>query len=222
MVVDGANRENLIPTGWTVMRSKTVSQHRRSAKILLALLIGLLPIEASARGRKYATYDGAVDFGSQFLNLESGCFAVDGSVSSGNFFEDLKRIDIGNQTEYRKEGRVLTEYPDSITTSIRIMGDECTPGFSNPTLPIFEGDSYSMTFEVQWKDGMQLTPAVLFPAIAHCVGTRIITNTSKDSTFPAVTCQMTVQSRGVPLMKHLIVSVFSPDGKRLARLSAAP
>ena len=201
-----------------------MSQHRHSAKLFLALLIGLLPIGAGARSRKDATYDGAVDFGSQVLNLQSGCFAVDGSVRSGNFFEDLKRVDTGSQTEYRKEGRVLKEYPDSITTSIRIMGDECTPGFSNPTLPIFEGDSYSMTFEVQWKDGMQLTPAVLSPAVAHCVGTRIITNTSKDSTstFPALTCEMTVKSRGVPLMKHLIVSVFSPDGKRLARLSAAP
>jgi len=201
-----------------------VSQNRHSAKLFLALLIGLLPIGASARSRKDATYDGAVDFGSQVLNLQSGCFAVDGSVSSGSFFDDLKRVDTGNQTEYVKEGRVLTEYPDSITTSIRIMGSECTRGFSSAALPIFEGDSYSMTFEVQWKDGMQLTPAMLSPAVAHCVGTRIITNASKDSTstFPALTCEMTIQSRGVSLEKHLIVSVFSPDGKRLVRLSAAP
>jgi hypothetical protein len=201
-----------------------VSQNRYSAQLLLALLIGLLPIGASARSRKDATYDGAVDFGSQVLNLQSGCFAVDGSVSSGSFFDDLKRVDTGSQTEYVKEGRLLTEYPDSVTTSIRIIGNECASGLLNPASSIFEGDSYSMTFEVQWKDGMQLTPAMLSPAVAHCVGTRIITNASKDSTstFPALTCEMTIQSRGVSLEKHLIVSVFSPDGKRLVRLSAAP
>jgi hypothetical protein len=158
------------------------------------------------------------------LNLKGGCFAVDGSVRSGNFFDDLKRIDSGDQIEYVKEGKVLTEYPDSVTTSIRIMGSDCTQGYSGPALPIFEGNSYSMTFQVQWKDGMQLTPAMLSPAVAHCVGTRIITNASKDSTstFPALTCELTVESRGVSLMKHLIVSVFSPDGSRLVRLSAAP
>jgi hypothetical protein len=201
-----------------------VSQNRRPPQLLLALLIGLLPIGASARSRKDATYDGAVDFGSQVLNLQSGCFAVDGSVSSGNFFDDLKRVDAGNLTEYRKEGKVLTEYPDSVTTSIRIIGNECASGLLNPASSIFEGDSYSMTFEVQWKDGMQLTPAMLSPAVAHCVGTRIITNASKGSTstFPALTCELTIQSRGVSLEKHLIVSVFSPDGKRLVRLSAAP
>jgi len=201
-----------------------VSRDRHSAKILLALLIGLLPIGASARSRKDATYDGSVDFGSQLLNLKGGCFAVDGSVRSGNFFDDLKRIDSGDQIEYVKEGKVLTEYPDSVTTSIRIMGSDCTQGYSGPALPIFEGNSYSMTFQVQWKDGMQLTPAMLSPAVAHCVGTRIITNASRDSTstFPALTCELTVESRGVSLMKHLIVSVFSPDGSRLVRLSAAP
>lgn len=201
-----------------------MSRDRHSAKILLALLIGLLPIGASARSRKDATYDGSVDFGSQLLNLKGGCFAVDGSVRSGNFFDDLKRIDSGDQIEYVKEGKVLTEYPDSVTTSIRIMGSDCTQGYSGPALPIFEGNSYSMTFQVQWKDGMQLTPAMLSPAVAHCVGTRIITNASRDSTstFPALTCELTVESRGVSLMKHLIVSVFSPDGSRLVRLSAAP
>jgi hypothetical protein len=35
-------------------------------------------------------------------------------------------------------------------------------------------------------------------------------------------CQLTVESKGIPLGEHLIVSVFAPDGKRLTRLSARP
>jgi hypothetical protein len=31
-----------------------------------------------------------------------------------------------------------------------------------------------------------------------------------------------VDSKGVPLGDHLIVSIFAPDGRRLTRLSARP
>ena len=191
--------------------------------IVLVLVIGTCAIEVHARGgRKNATYDGAVDFGSQLLHLDDGCLSVDGTVKSGNFFEDLKRIDAGGQAEYRRAGRIVTEYPESLTTSIRMMGSQCAERLSNSPASIFGGDSYLLTFEVAWKDGMELKPAVLSPVIARCVGSRVATDPANDSTFPAITCEMTVKGKGVPLANHLIVSVFSADGKRLTRLSAAP
>lgn len=199
-----------------------MSRHCRSEKIILTALAILLPIAASARGRKIETYDGAIDFGAQLLHLDGGCLSVDGTVKSGSFFDDLKRVDAGSQSEYRKGGIAVAEYPEFITTSIRIMGDSCEGGAANTRFPVFSGDSYSLRFEVAWKDGMQLAPAVISPAVTNCVGSRVITNVSKDFSFPAVTCQMTIQSKGIPLGNHLIVSVFAPDGRRLTRLSAAP
>ena len=200
----------------------TVTRNCFSARIFLAMLVVLLPIGASARGRKVETYGGAIDFGAQLLHLDGSCLSVDGTVQAGHFFEDLKRVDTGSQFQYIKDGKAVAEYPESITTSIRIMGDQCQEGLSNTRSTIFSANSYALTFEVEWKDGMQLSPAVISPAIAHCVGTRVITDVNKDLAFPAVTCQMTVQSKGISLANHLIVSVFSPDGKRLTRISAAP
>jgi hypothetical protein len=199
-----------------------VNRYCYSAKTLLTLLVVLLPIGASARGRKIESYGGAIDFGAQLLHFDGSCLSVDGTVKAGNFFEDLKRVDAGTQFQYMKDGKVVAEYPESVTTSIRIMGDQCEDGLTNTRSSIFGADSYALTFEVEWKDGMQLSPGVISPAIAHCVGTRVITNVNKDLALPAVTCQMTVQSKGISLANHLIVSVFSPDGKRLTRLSAAP
>jgi hypothetical protein len=199
-----------------------MSRHRYLRGILLTLIACALPIGAHARGRKDATYDGTVDFAAQLLHLDDGCLSVDGTVTSGKFFEDLKRTDTGSQPEYRRGGQVVTEYPESLTTSIRIVGDQCAAALPNSPSAIFNGDSYSLTFEVEWKDGMQLRPAVLSPVVAHCAGSRILTVPSRDFTIPSITCQMTVDSRGVPLVNHLIVSVFSADGKRLTRLSAAP
>jgi hypothetical protein len=190
-------------------------------EILVILMIGLLPSCAEARG-KSATYDGAIDFGAQLLSLNDGCLSVEGTMTSGSFFKDLKRSDLGIEPEYKKDGKVVREYPEFLTTSIRIVGEQCAATLPNSVSSIFNGDSYTLTFEVEWKDGMELRPASLSPAVAHCVGYRVTTDLSRSSTIPAITCEMTVDSRGVSLGNHLIVSVFSADGTRLTRLSAAP
>lgn len=198
-----------------------MSRYRYIGGMLLTLTIGMLPIRADARGRNNPTYDGVIDFGSQLLHLDDGCLSLDGTVKSGSFFEKLKRIEVGSRFEYRKRGRVVTEYPESLTTSIRIAGDRCAAALSHSPSSIFRGDSYSLKFEVEWKDGMQLRPAALSPAAAHCVGFSSIVIPSQE-TIPSITCQLTVDSKGVPLGDHLIVSIFAADGTRLTRLSAGP
>jgi hypothetical protein len=182
----------------------------------------MFPMGGEARGKNDPIYDGAINFGAQLIYLDDGCLDLDGTVTSGNFFEDLKRIEIGNRFEFRKRGRVLTEYPESLTTSIRIAGDRCAATLLNAPSSIFHGDSYSVKFQVEWKEGMHLRPAALSPVVAHCTGSSRIFIPSQDFTAPLITCQMTVDSKGVPLVDHLIVSVFAADGKRLTRLSARP
>jgi hypothetical protein len=197
-----------------------MSRYPYLGAILLTLIIGMSPMGAHARGRNDPIYDGAVDFGAQLLHLDDGCLDLDGTVKSGTFFEDLKRTEIGNRFEFRKRGKVVTEYPESLTTSIRIAGDRCASTLLNPTASIFQADSYSVKFEVEWKKGMKLRPAVL--SVAHCIGSSSISIPSQGFTTPLITCQMTVDSKGVPLVDHLIVSVFSADGRRLTRLAARP
>lgn len=178
-------------------------------------------MRGEARGKSSPTYDGAVDFGSQLIHLDDGCLALDGRVTSGTFFDDLKRTEVGRRFEFRKRGKVVTEYPQLLTTSIRIAGDRCA-ALSNSPASVFRGDSYSLKFQVEWKDGMQLRPATLSPVSARCVGSNSIPIPSQDYTIPVITCQLTVDSKGVPLADHLIVSLFTADGQRLTRLSAAP
>jgi hypothetical protein len=200
----------------------TVSRYSYLATFLLALIVALFPTSANAGGRSNSSYDGTIDFGAQLLRFDDGCLALNGTVTSGTFFQDLRRTEVGNRFEYRKGGKVVTEYPESLTTSIRIEGDRCTAALSNSPSAIFQGDSYSVKFEVEWKDGMELRPAVLSPLAAHCTASTSTPIPKRDFTIPFVTCEMTVDSRGVPLGDHLIVSVFTANGKRLTRLSAGP
>jgi hypothetical protein len=198
------------------------SRARLLRGILLLLVIGTLAMAAKAGGNGGAAYEGAVDFGAQMIQFDDGCLAVDGKMTSGAFFEDLKRIEIGRQFEFRKHGRAVREYPDSLTTSILIAGGQCESASSNPDSSVFQGNDYTLRFQVDWKEGMQLRPAALSPVAAHCTGYLPVKAPGQGHATPAVLCQLTVDSKGVPLGDHLIVSIFSVDGKRLTRLSARP
>jgi hypothetical protein len=190
--------------------------------VLLLLVIGALPTPTQAGGNGSAAYDGTVDFGPQVIELDDGCLAVDGHMDSGAFFEDLKRIEIGRQFEFRKHGRAVSEYPDSLTTSILIAGGHCESALSNSDSSVFQGNAYALRFQVDWKEGMQLRPAALSPVAARCTGYSPINAPGHELASAAVLCQLTVDSKGVPLGDHLIVSIFSVDGRRLTRLSARP
>lgn len=195
---------------------------------LWMILAAMFPVDAPARPRNVPSYRGAVDFGVQELYTQEGCLSVDGTVTSGTFFADFQRIDLGaSQPEFLKGGRTVSEYPDSLSTSIRITGDPCVGTLKNSHSPTLvdnsrlDGHSFALRFVVEWKDGMELRPAVLSPA--QCTESSVLKNFGRDLfTAPAITCQMTVASKNVPLTDHLIVSVFAADGKRLTRLSAAP
>jgi hypothetical protein len=191
---------------------------------LLILAVGTFSTGASAGGASVSAYDGSLGFAAQLLRLQDGCLSVDGKVTSGGFFDGLKRKDIRGRLEYRKGGRSVADYPESLTASIRILGDRCAGTLSTSPSIVFGDNSYAMKFVVQWKDGMQLSPAKLSPVVAQCVGssTLVILASNQNFTVPSVTCQMTVDSKDVPLRDHLIVSVFGADGTRLTRLSAGP
>ena len=198
-----------------------MSRYRYLSAILLTLIFGLVPLGARAGGGSSPRYDGVIAFGSQLLHMDDGCLALNGTITSGSFFEDLKRTENGNRFEFTKGGLVVTDYPESLTTSIRIVG-QCAATLSNPPSIIFHGDSYVVKFEVEWKDGMELRAAELSPDAAHCTGYSSIPIPKQNYTIPSITCQLTVESKGVPLADHLIVSVLTADGKRLTRLSARP
>jgi hypothetical protein len=196
-----------------------MSRCSRSA-IVLGGILGLARFGATAHAKNHPTYDGVIDFGRQLLYLDDGCLSIQGTVAAGSFFQDLKRIDNGGELEYRKHGRVVKEYPESLTTSIDIMVDQSFDGSLHWPASLRHGGSLAWKFEVDWKHEMQMRRAES-PAAAHCVGDSDILLPG-DLPVPSVSCQMTVVSKGVPLVDHLIVLIFEADGKPLTRISFAP
>lgn len=187
----------------------------------ILFVVTIFPVNVRAGGRNNITFNGQLDFGAQLFPSDEGCLYVDGAVTAGTFFEDLKRVDLGDHFEYRKHRKVVTQYPDSLTTSIHIMGSHCDSGEKSSSFSIFDSDSYSLRLVAQWKNEMNLRPAKLSPT-ADCVATKMVTGPDLDFALPTLTCKMTVDAKGVPLSDHLIVSVFAPNGERITRISAAP
>jgi hypothetical protein len=193
-----------------------------SCAIAMLLVIGLFPRTLRAGGRGNSTYDGTIDFGAQVIEGTAPCLAVDGKIASGAFFDDLKRVKVGGRFEFTKHGRAVTEYPGSLTTSILIVDQPCESELPDLDFSIFHGNTYGLRFEVHWKDGMQLRSAALSPVVARCTSYSGIHAASLELKASSILCQLTVDSQGVSLDNHLIVSIFSTDGKRLTRLSARP
>jgi hypothetical protein len=218
-----ASSRCVVPTpAGLAMRSRRFRPFRGTLRAVTSFLLAVFPIAVSAAGNGTAAYDGRVDFGSQVVRLDDGCVTVDGKISSGAFFDDLKRVEVGRQFEFTKHGRPVREYPASLTTSILIANGPCQSPASKLASSMFEGKSYALKFQVDWKEGMQLRPAALSPVEAHCTGYSAIGSAAQQAAVSSILCQLTVASKGVPLGDHLIVSIFGPDGTRVTRLSARP
>lgn len=187
-------------------------------RAFLCFLAGLFVVSAHARGGSQRAYDGFINFPPQIVQSKNGCLWIDGTLTSGHFFDGLERKDLGGVFEYTMSGKVLTDYPESVTASIRILDDQCVSTFSHSRFSVGDDDRHSFSFQVAWKTDVQLRPALLSPSGVRCIGS----SSTRALSAPLLTCQMSVKSEGTPLSDHLIVSVFAGDGTRLTRLSAAP
>jgi hypothetical protein len=189
--------------------------------ICIAAGIAMFPLGAHGRGRNIPTYDGRVEFGAQLLHRDGGCVFVDGSVTSGEFFNELKRISIGDHFEFRHRGKSVAEYPESLAASIRIMGNQCG-ALAAPTPGLFAEGTYALKLVAAWKDGVEMKPARISPESVTCTGYNSVTIPDRGFAIPTVTCQLKIQADRIPLSDHLILSIFTEDGAQLTRLSAAP
>lgn len=198
--------------------SNNPMNHNTCIRALLCALAVLFVGSAYVRAGNHRLSDGAVSFPPQIVQLKAGCLWIDGTMTSGNFFEGLERKDRDGLIEYRNSGKLLTDYPRSVVASIRILDDQCVSTSQPSRFSLGDNNRDSFSFQVAWKTGLQLRPALLAPTSPHCIGS----SGAGAIPTPPMTCQMIIESEGTPLSDHLIVSVFGPDGIRLTRLSAAP
>ncbi|MGA7917635.1 MAG: hypothetical protein WCA00_20545 [Candidatus Acidiferrales bacterium] len=176
------------------------------------LLCGTAAMAQSSEGNagKIHEYKDDVALSTGQIRRGDVCVNLIPVLQSGDFFDGLERIDTSQNSEFRKNSRSVTNFPDYMTVEMNVRIEECdtdvyTPA---PTPEFVKG----MHFRVQWKRGVYLRP------VANVVIAR--KPVRMDEGDNRMLFVMTIRDHNVPLTDHLIISVIGPDGKLMSRMSA--
>src|ERR1700757_768873 len=93
----------------------------------LVAIAFLCILVSSSEAKKEAVYKGSLQFGAQELLLGKRCYVFGGSITSGHFFDHLKRTDTHGQTRFWRNKEPVTNYPENLNVLIRISTGECRP-----------------------------------------------------------------------------------------------
>lgn len=131
-------------------------------------------------------------------------------LQSGTFFDGLERIDSSQGSEFRKNSRVVTNFPDFMTVEMNVRIEDCDTDVYTPApTPAFVKGIH---FRVQWKRGLAMRPVA-----AVSIEQKPVLTDNGDNRMLFL---MYIHDRDVPLTDHLIISVIGPDGKLMSRMSA--
>jgi hypothetical protein len=189
----------------------------RIATCLLALLIVPALATRAAIPKTTKAHCSVPQFAG-YSEVEGAFIAIRGVLAPGNFFKDLQCVDSTDKTVFTNDaGEVLT-FPDRVTIALFIIGPAPRNEFAQPKR-LDKEYMLGLRFSANWKRGVEMRPVKAFREL-----------TASESQPPdfavflnVLQCwiyEFVVEDADIPLTDHLILSIFSPEHKRLARLSA--
>lgn len=170
-------------------------------------------------------YDGGI-----FLigdgGLPSGpCFRITGRVTSGGFFDDLKRIDANDGTVFRRGNDEVTHFPDELLLSFAIRDQLCPSALQAIGTRVYLTRKMMSTLHLSlyWKHGVELQP--IGKVVERNFSVEPITPYATDlaAELPARfewSYELAIPSAGVPLSDSLVLVFRTPDGRIAARVAA--
>lgn len=174
---------------------------------------------------KIASYYGGV-----FLigdgGIEDGpCFRINGRVTSGGFFNDLKSYESDDGTIFKAGTKEVTEFPDKLVLSLAIRDQPCATGLQ----PVGTG-SYltkeimgSLKLSLYWKHGVDLRPAGKVALLHFSTEPIQPYATSLAAELPqryVWSYELGILSAGVPLTDSLVLIFRTQDEHIAARVAA--
>jgi hypothetical protein len=184
----------------------------KCAVVVCCLLSGTAALAQSSEGGvgKIHQYKDDVALSTGQIRRGDVCVNFIPLLQSGDFFDGLERIDSSQGSEFRKNSRTITNFPDYMIVEMNVRIEECDTDIYTPApTPAFVK---GMHFRVQWKRGVYLRPVG-----SVSIEEKPVRMEEGDNRMLFV---MTIRDHNVPLTDHLIVSVIGPDGKLMSRMSA--
>lgn len=175
--------------------------------------------------KQVLNFDGGIMFATEGGLSELTCFRLDGRVSAPDFFDNFKRIDDENGTEYRSGNEIVTEFPESLSVGFVMFDIPCKSQINEPgpRKYLTQEMMKSLRFSFYWKRGIELRHIEnLKPPVATAELIEPFNKESKEELPKRYrwSLEYTIPSAGVPLTDRLVLIIRTPDGHRAARVAA--
>jgi hypothetical protein len=175
--------------------------------------------------KQVLNFDGGIMFATEGGFSDLTCFRLDGRVTASGFFDDFKRIDDENGTEYRSGKEVVTEFPEELHMGFVMIDIPCKSQMAQPgpRKYLTKEMMKSLRFSFYWKRGIELRHIDnLKPPAATAEPIEPFNAESKEELPKKYRwiLEFDIPSTGVPLTDRLVLIVRTPDGRRAARVAA--
>jgi hypothetical protein len=206
---------------------------QRMCFLAIAAAVVLFPASAEAQKTKkpkapdpkIASYYGGV-----FLigdgGIEDGpCFRINGRVTSGGFFNELKSFQSDDGTIFKTGTTEVTQFPDKLVLSLTIRDQPCATGLQ----PVGTGAYLtkeimgSLKLSLYWKHGVELRPAGKVAMLHFSIEPIQPYATSLAADLPkryVWSYELGILGASVPLTDSLVLIFRTPDGHIAARVAA--
>jgi len=171
------------------------------------------------------TYDGGIFLIGDGALPNGPCFRIHGRVTSGNFFDNLKRIDTENGTIFRSGTENVTHFPDELHLSFSVYDQLCPSALKTVGTREYLTREIMSTLRLNfyWKHGVDMRPVGKFKLVNSSVEPILPYATDLASELPKRflwTYELAIPSAGVPLGDSLVLVFRAPNGRIGARVAA--
>lgn len=209
--------------------------HRsRILSVAFAAALVFLPASVYAQKKTKRSKPGETNvqnyYGGVFLIGDGGipsgpCFHINGRVTSGEFFNDLKSYDTPDGTIFRLGINEVALFPDKLLLSLTIQDQPCTFGLQPVGTGVYltpEAMS-SMKLSLYWKHGVDLRLAGKVAMLHFSVDPIQPYATNLAAELPKRylwSYELGIPSGNVPLSDSLVLVFRTADGHIAARVAA--
>jgi hypothetical protein len=169
-------------------------------------------------------------YGGVFLIGDGGipngpCFRINGRVTSGQFFNDLKSFDTADGTIFRLGINDVALFPDKLFLSLTIHDQPCATSLQPVGTGVYltQEAMGSMKLSLYWKHGVDLRPAGKVAMMHFSVDPLQPYAANLAAELPKRylwSYELGVPSANVPLCDSLVLVFRTSDGRIAARVAA--
>ncbi len=198
-----------------------------AARCAAAFLI-VCSTPALARDKTVWNYEGGL-FVITNGSLPNGpCFRLAGRVTSGDFFDRLKRFDKETGTIFRRGTETVENFPDRLTLTFLVhdhYDQTCPSREENPDAPKYltRAMMSSLHLYLYWKRGVELRPVENVERTFFAVRELIPKAAAQAHGLPEKlewAYEYVVPSAGVPLTDSLVLILRDEENRMVARVAA--